>query len=74
MMRERNVCSCGKHSGLDDLVLSAMDREIHGRGFMLDILRGGAKENSPTHFISCSGCGAMHDGGFGCYGYDKWFA
>ncbi|KAI9374571.1 hypothetical protein BJX61DRAFT_540695 [Aspergillus egyptiacus] len=75
MMRERSVCSsCGKHAGLDDLVISALDRSVHGQEFMLDILLKGAKENSPMHFITCSGCGTMHDGGFGCYGYDKWFA
>ncbi|KAK6823792.1 hypothetical protein RU639_006262 [Aspergillus parasiticus] len=75
MMRERAVCtSCGKHSGLDDLVHSALDRGIHGRTYMLDILQNGAKENSPKHYITCSGCGTLHDGGFGCYGYEKWFA
>ncbi|KAB8217653.1 hypothetical protein BDV33DRAFT_206160 [Aspergillus novoparasiticus] len=75
MMRERAVCtSCGKHSGLDDLVHSALDCGIHGRTYMLDILQNGAKENSPKHYITCSGCGTLHDGGFGCYGYEKWFA
>ncbi|RAQ44590.1 hypothetical protein AFGD_008066 [Aspergillus flavus] len=75
IMRERAVCtSCGKHSGLDDLVHSALDRGIHGRTYMLDIPQNGAKENSPKHYITCSGCGTLHDRGFGCYGYEKWFA
>ncbi|QMW25646.1 hypothetical protein F9C07_1335 [Aspergillus flavus] len=75
IMRERAVCtSCGKHSGLDDLVHSALDRGIHGRTYMLDILQNGAKENSPKHYITCSGCGTLHDRGFGCYGYENWFA
>ncbi|KAG6986666.1 hypothetical protein G7Y79_00074g098630 [Physcia stellaris] len=62
MNRERSVCKgCGKHSGLDDLVHNALYLNIHTPTFMLDVLQNGPKNDSPAHWILCSGCGVRHE-------------
>ena len=66
MNRKRVVCkTCGKFSGLDDLVHNAKHMNIHGVRFMCDVLKNGPKGVSPLHTIWCSQCGEEHDGVFG---------
>lgn len=60
MSRDRQTCqTCGKHSGLDDLVHSAMTTGVHSTNFMLDILQNGPRPGaeSAPHCIICSNCG-----------------
>ncbi|KAF7590131.1 hypothetical protein BBP40_003244 [Aspergillus hancockii] len=65
MAQERRVCaSCGKYSGLDDLVHNALALGIHSDSFMLDVLRIGPRNPSPPHDLLCSNCGELHDGAF----------
>ncbi|KAF8465519.1 hypothetical protein BDZ91DRAFT_658975 [Kalaharituber pfeilii] len=65
MNRERAACkSCGKFSGLDDLVHNALARGIHTPEFMVHVLQNGPRNQSPGHEIQCSRCGEMFDGTF----------
>ncbi|KAI9778294.1 MAG: hypothetical protein M1835_004971 [Candelina submexicana] len=74
MGQERKVCkSCGKHSGLDDLVHNALSLGIHSKAFMLDVLQNGPKQNSPEHELQCSTCGEMFEGMVGWIYVTPWF-
>ncbi|KAF8451469.1 hypothetical protein BDZ91DRAFT_686919 [Kalaharituber pfeilii] len=65
MNRERAACnSCGKFSGLDDLVHNALARGIHTPNFIIDVLQNGPQNQSPGHEIQCSKCGEMFYGSF----------
>ncbi|KAF8461493.1 hypothetical protein BDZ91DRAFT_699495 [Kalaharituber pfeilii] len=73
MNRERDACkSCGKFSGLDDLVHNALARGIHTPKFIVDVLQNGPKNNSPGHEIQCSKCGEMFDGSFSWRAFGDW--
>lgn len=75
MRQERACCkSCGKYSGLDDLVHNALSIGVHCKDFMLDVLINGPQAESPAHALSCSSCGETFDGWFEWAGStDLWF-
>jgi hypothetical protein len=61
MGHDRSICeTCGKPSGLDDLVQNALAQGIHSTTFILDVLVHGPKNGSPRHDVYCSGCGTKH--------------
>ncbi|KAF8462134.1 hypothetical protein BDZ91DRAFT_662563 [Kalaharituber pfeilii] len=65
MNRERTACkSCGKFSGLDDLVHNALALGIHTPKFILHVLQNEPQNQSPGHEIQCSKCGEIFDGSF----------
>ncbi|KAK6343646.1 hypothetical protein TWF730_011237 [Orbilia blumenaviensis] len=69
MNRARATCSCGKHSGLDDLVQNATAAGIHTKDFMLKVLIDGPQEESPAHGLQCSNCSKDFDGLFRWAGF-----
>lgn len=72
MNRNRAICtSCGKHSGLDDLVQNALKLQIHSKDFIKNVLRNGPERESPNHLLQCSRCGEMSKGEFGWDWKDK---
>ncbi|KAF3164687.1 hypothetical protein TWF225_009664 [Orbilia oligospora] len=63
MTRERMTCtSCGKRSGVDDLVHSAHAIGIHSKEFMVDVLFNGPHGQNPAHAFDCSKCGTTFEG------------
>ncbi|KAJ4151586.1 hypothetical protein LMH87_012276 [Akanthomyces muscarius] len=61
MDKERFACeSCGKHSGLDDLVHNALYGGVHSIPFMLGVLVDGPHGESPAHELVCSRCTTKH--------------
>ncbi|KAF8453704.1 hypothetical protein BDZ91DRAFT_668483 [Kalaharituber pfeilii] len=73
MNRERAACkSCGKFSGMDDLVNNALARGIHNPEFIIEVLKNGPKNQSPGHEIQCSKCGEMFDGSFSWGPWGEW--
>ncbi|KAG8864199.1 hypothetical protein FRB96_006020 [Tulasnella sp. 330] len=76
MVGDRVCCkSCGKRSGLDDLVHNALSIGVHCKDFMLDVLINGPKADSPAHPLSCSTCGETYEELFLWAGHpnDPWF-
>lgn len=66
MNRDRELCkSCGKPSGLDDLVQNALQHQIHSPQFIIDVLENGPKRASPEHNLQCSKCGETFAEPFG---------
>ncbi|KAF4815952.1 hypothetical protein CGCSCA5_v006772 [Colletotrichum siamense] len=62
--RDREVCtSCGKYSGHDDLVDTALKMKVHSPEFILDGLLTG-KPSPVAHPINCSACGKKHQATF----------
>ncbi|KAF3938920.1 hypothetical protein ABW19_dt0200723 [Dactylella cylindrospora] len=59
MAQHREQCSCGKYSGLDDLVHDALKLGVHSKQFMADVLVNGPSGPSPAHGLNCSKCGNM---------------
>ncbi|KAG8852022.1 hypothetical protein FRB96_008940 [Tulasnella sp. 330] len=65
MAQDRVCCkSCGKYSGLDDLIHNALSTGVHCKEFMLDVLTNGTQAKSPAHSLSCSNCGKNYEGSF----------
>ncbi|KAG8978757.1 hypothetical protein FRB94_003039 [Tulasnella sp. JGI-2019a] len=64
MGQDRAQCTCGKYSGLDDLVHNALNLGVHCKNFMLNVLTNGPQGPSPAHDLSCSNCGEMYAGKF----------
>ncbi|EPS39807.1 hypothetical protein H072_6337 [Dactylellina haptotyla CBS 200.50] len=63
MSRSRMTCkSCGKRSGLDDLVSSADKMGIHSHEFMVDVIFNGPHGSNPMHAVDCSSCGDTFEG------------
>jgi hypothetical protein len=77
MMHERIVCSaCSKHSGLNDLIYSALNVSFMVAFYMSDI-----SLNRPTELVPLTKSPALvmaqstlSDGGFSCYSSHKLFA
>ncbi|EQB58695.1 hypothetical protein CGLO_01025 [Colletotrichum gloeosporioides Cg-14] len=62
--RERDVCTgCGKHSGIDDLIDTALKMKVHSAEFIVDSVLTG-KPSPLAHSIDCSSCGKKHEGNF----------
>ncbi|KAL3493499.1 hypothetical protein BJX62DRAFT_235327 [Aspergillus germanicus] len=59
--QDRSVCdTCGKHSGVDDLVHNALYMGIHSRNFMWETVTGArASEGGVEHKIISSRCGTF---------------
>ncbi|KAG8879006.1 hypothetical protein FRB98_005868 [Tulasnella sp. 332] len=65
MAQERTSCqSCGKYSGLDDLVHSALSAGIHCKDFILDVLVNGTEAEGPARTMICSTCKESFKGEF----------
>ena len=63
MKGPRHTCAnCGKRSGLDDLVSTAVAFGVHSKAFMIDVLVNGPKGASPSHEVDCSNCFQRFDG------------
>ncbi|KAG9029086.1 hypothetical protein FRB95_005735 [Tulasnella sp. JGI-2019a] len=73
MHQDRAQCTCGKYSGLDDLIHNALNLGVHCRSFMLDVLINGPQGSSPAHDLSCSHCGQMYAGKFWWYEIPDWW-
>ncbi|KAF4901953.1 hypothetical protein CGCF415_v009563 [Colletotrichum fructicola] len=62
--REREVCTgCGKYSGIDDLIDTALKMRVHSAEFIVDSVLTG-KPSPLAHSIDCSSCGKKHEGTF----------
>ncbi|KAF3316699.1 hypothetical protein TWF173_001363 [Orbilia oligospora] len=69
MNRARATCtSCGKYSGLDDMVHNAVEAGIHSNAFVLNVLVNGPHSKSPDHGLKCLRCDSEYEGLFGWYG------
>ncbi|KAK6356761.1 hypothetical protein TWF718_001103 [Orbilia javanica] len=63
MTRSRMTCkTCGKRSGVDDLVYSAQAIGVHSNEFMIDVLFNGPHGQNPSHAFDCSTCGTTFEG------------
>lgn len=51
---------CGKLSGLDDFVATALGDGIHSQDFIVDALTADTMKLSPPHRVRCSSCGEYY--------------
>ncbi|KAK6517066.1 hypothetical protein TWF506_006944 [Arthrobotrys conoides] len=73
MTRGRMTCkSCGKRSGIDDMVHSAQALGIHSKEFMVDVLIYGPHGQNPSHAFDCSKCGTTFEGVADWRAYPPW--
>ncbi|KAI4859545.1 hypothetical protein F4820DRAFT_466797 [Hypoxylon rubiginosum] len=55
---KRNCRGCGKLSGLDDFVATALSGNVHTKEFMKKALSDEDVRNNPEpHYLICAGCG-----------------
>ncbi|KAK6333782.1 hypothetical protein TWF730_003965 [Orbilia blumenaviensis] len=73
MNGERMTCqSCGKRSGVDDMVSSAHAMGVHAKDFMVDVLFNGVHGPNPNHAFDCSKCGTTFEGVRAWLAYPPW--
>ncbi|KAK6509781.1 hypothetical protein TWF481_004510 [Arthrobotrys musiformis] len=73
MSRDRMTCqTCGKRSGVDDIVHSAQALGVHSTEFMVDVLMNGPKGQNPSHAFDCSQCGTTFEGVADWRAYPPW--